>query len=561
MTDTQGDLLERRPWITNYDYLVPPEVNFPKFYAPEILFHTACRFPDKTALWFYGTETSFWDLYLTVNRFANALIQIGVKKGDRVGLLLPNSPQFVISFWAVLSIGAVVTNMNPMYTVDELKFITENTGMSCLITFDRMVPAIKKLVTQVKIPQVIVSAVTDFVKGVPRSTAESLGLEQEWHHYSTLIEGCTNTVRPRVDVGVDDMAVIQFTGGTTGVPKGAILTHANVVAAIHMVFIWGNNYNADYLPEKRTSFCVLPYFHVYGEVCQMGWSIFCGATQIILPRFELDEVFDTLSKFDEITYFAAVPTMLAAIFTHPKAKELNLAKKIKLVTIGGAPCPLALMEKLQDMGVWFGEGWGMSETTSVGISSPVNGKMKPLSIGIPLCNVDVRIVDTATGKDVPRGTPGEILIKGPYVMKGYWNNPEETAKQMVDGWLRTGDVAYMDQDGYVFIVDRTKDLIIAGGYNIYPQEVDRVLLSHPKVADAMCVGIPHEYRGETLKAFVVAKPGETVTEAELIAHCKETLAAYKVPKLFEFRTALPRSAVGKALRRILREEELSKLKK
>ncbi len=442
-----------------------------------------------------------------------------------------------------------------------LKFIAENTGLSCLITFDRLTPAIKKLTTQVEIPRVIVSAITDFVKGAPRSTAQSLGLEPSWHHYSELLDGSTNSVRPHVEVSADDTAVIQFTGGTTGVPKGAVLTHANIVAAIHQVFIWGNNYNTDYPPEKRTSFCVLPYFHVYGEVCQMGWSIFCGATQIILPRFDIDEVLDTLSKFDEITYFAAVPTMLAAIFNHPKAKELNLSKKIKLVTSGGAPCSLALTEKLKDLSVWFGEGWGMSETTSVGISTPVNGIAKPLSIGIPLCNVDVRIVDTVTGKDVPRGSPGEILIKGPYVMKGYWNNPEETAKQMVDGWLRTGDVAYMDQDGYVFIVDRTKDLIIAGGYNIYPQEVDRVLLGHPKVADAICVGIPHEYRGETLKAFIVLKVGATVTKEELIAHCEEKLAAYKVPKLFEFRTALPRSAVGKALRRILREEELSQEKK
>ncbi len=255
----------------------------------------------------------------------------------------------------------------------------------------------------------IVSAITDFIKGVPRSTAESLGLEKGWHHYSTLLDGCDNDVRPRVEVGRDDMAVIQFTGGTTGVPKGAVLTHANIVAAIHVVFHWGNNFHAEYPAEKRTSFCVLPYFHVFGEVCQMGWSIFCGATQIILPRFEMEEVFDTLSKFDEITYFAAVPTMLVAIFNHPKAKELNLSKKIKLVTCGGAPAPLALFEKLQDMHVWFGEGWGMSETTSVGISTPVNGITKPHSTGIPICNFDIRIVDVVSGENVPRGTPGEIL--------------------------------------------------------------------------------------------------------------------------------------------------------
>jgi long-chain acyl-CoA synthetase len=554
------DLLSRRPWIKYYDYLVPPEINFPKFYAPQILFHTASLVPEKAALWFYGTETSFWDLYITVNRLANALIKIGVKKGDRVGILLPNSPQFVIAFWAILTAGGIVTNMNPLYTPDELKFIAQNTGMTCLITFERMVPTIKELTKQVKMPRVIVGAITDFIKDMPMSTPESLGLEKEWHHFSGLIDGCNNEVRPRLAISVDDPAVLQFTGGTTGVPKGAILSHANIVAAMYEVFIWGNNVNAEIPVESRTSFSVLPYFHVYGEVCQMGWSIFCGATQIILPRFELDEVFDTLSKFKEITYFAAVPTMLTAIFNHPKAKELNLAKKIRLVTNGGAPCPLKLIEKLQDMHIRFSEGWGMSETTSLGVSSPVMGMQKPLSIGVPICNVDVRIVDIVTGKDVPQGTPGEILIKSPYVMKGYWNNPEETAKQMTDGWLRTGDVAYMDEDYYIFIVDRTKDMIIAGGYNIYPQEIDQILLDHPKVADAICVGIPDEYRGETLKAFIVLKPGMTTTEQDIIAFCKAKLAAYKVPKQIEFRASLPRSVVGKAFRRILRDEELAKKK-
>ncbi len=554
------DLYNRRPWIRHYDYLVPHEINFPKFYAPEMLFHTASRFPDKAATWFYGTEISFWDLYTTVNRFANALIEQGVKKGDRVGILLPNTPQFVIAFWAVLTIGGIVTNLNPMYKLDELRFIAQNTGMSCMITFDRMVPVIKELTEKVDIPVVIVSAITDFIKGMPVSTPESMGFARGWHHFSALIEGCDNEIRPKLDIKGDDDAVIQFTGGTTGTPKGAVLTHANIVAAVHGVFIWGNNFNAEYPAERRTSFCVLPYFHVYGEVCQMGWSIFCGATQIILPRFELDEVFDTLSKFEEITYFAAVPTMLTAIFNHPKAREMGLSQKIKLVTIGGAPTPLALVEKLTEMGIWFCQGWGMSETTSLGISNPVNGIQKPLSIGIPFCNMDIRIVDVTTGKDAPQGKPGEILIRGPFVMKGYWNNPKETESQLVDGWLHTGDVAYMDDDGYIFIVDRTKDMIIAGGYNIYPLEVDQVLMENPNVADAISVGIPDEYRGETLKAFVVLKPGKTATEQDIVTFCKEKLAAYKVPKSVEFRDSLPRSVVGKAFRRVLRDEEIAKRK-
>jgi long-chain acyl-CoA synthetase len=228
---------------------------------------------------------------------------------------------------------------------------------------------------------------------------------------------------------------------------------------------------------------------------------------------------------------------------------------------GGGPCPVELINKLLDLNVYYSEGWGMSETASVGMSNPDFGLKKPLSVGVPVPNMDIRIVDPETGEDVPQGTPGELLVKGPYVMMGYWNNPEETAKQLTeDGWLHTGDVVYQDEDGYIFIVDRTKDMIIAGGFNIYMQEVDRVIMGHPKVADVICCGVPDEYRGETLKAFIQLKPGATATEEEIIAFCREKMAAYKVPKMVEFRPELPRSAVGKALRRVLREEEIAKMK-
>jgi long-chain acyl-CoA synthetase len=291
----------------------------------------------------------------------------------------------------------------------------------------------------------------------------------------------------------------------------------------------------------------------------MSWCIFSAATQIILPRFEINEVLDTLEKFDDITYFAAVPTMLTAVFNHPRAQTMDLGKKITFLGNGGGPCPIELIDKLLSMNLYYSEGWGMSETTSVGLSNPDCNIRKPLSVGVPVPNMDIRIIDTETGEDVPQGTPGELLVKGPYVMMGYWNNPEETAKQLTeDGWLHTGDVVYQDEDGYIFIVDRTKDMIIAGGFNIYMQEVDRAIMGHPKVADVICCGIPDEYRGETLKAFIQLKPGVTATEEEIVAFCREKLAAYKVPKMIEFRSELPRSAVGKALRRILRDEEIAK---
>ncbi|NLB18667.1 MAG: long-chain fatty acid--CoA ligase [Syntrophomonadaceae bacterium] len=558
MDNSKADLFERRPWLKYYDIGVPYEVNYPRYYAPDILRTTANNHPTKAAMWFYGTSTTFWELYLKVNRFANALIKLGVKRGDRVGLLLPNCPQFVISFWALLSAGAIVTNMNPMYTADELKDMAETTDMTALITFDGVLPNVFPLTDQFPIPLVIVTKITDFVEGAPVSTSEGLGLREGWYHFSEVLESMTNDVRPRLGITGDDPAVIQFTGGTTGVPKGATLSHSNLVAGIHECAMWGDCLMKDIAIERRTAFCVLPYFHIYGEICQMGWSIFRAATQILLPRFELAEVFDVLSKFEDITYFAAVPTMLTAIANDPRAKEIDFGRRCTFVCNGGGPCPESTIEKMLDLNVFYSEGWGMSETTSLGISNPVLGRVKPLSIGLPVIECDVRIMDPDTGEEVEQGQIGELVVKSPYVMMGYWNNPEETAKQLKDGWLHTGDLAYMDEEYYVFIVDRTKDMIIAGGYNIFPAEVDGVIFGYPKVADVMCVGIPHEYRGETLKAFIVPKAGETITAEEITEFCRTKLAAYKIPKEVEFRTELPRSSVGKALRRILREEEIAK---
>jgi long-chain acyl-CoA synthetase len=304
--------------------------------------------------------------------------------------------------------------------------------------------------------------------------------------------------------------------------------------------------------------CTLPFFHVYGQVCCILYGAFTGATLIVLPRFDVDEVFDTLHKFEQINYWPCVPTMLTAIVNHPRATEIDWFKKVDYIVLGAAPSPSQLIAKAEKLDCTFHPGWGMSETASLGICNPY-GRPKLNSIGVPFIDVDVRIVDPDTLQDVERGKPGEIWVKSPYVMKGYWNSPEETAKVFTkDGWLRTGDVAYMDEEGYIFIVDRTKDIIIAGGYNIYPNEIDEVLLRHPKVKDAITIGIPDEYRGETVKSFVQLAVGVDCTAEELIAYCRENLAAYKIPRFIEFREELPRTNVGKAMRRLLREEEMAK---
>jgi len=551
-----------KPWHHHYDYNVPTTIRYPRLAAHELLNLPTGAYPDKAALIFFGSEMTFLELSLVSKSFANALAELGIKKGDRVGLHLPNCPQYLIAYFAVLSLGGIVVNLNPLYTPDELKLMANTSGMTSLITFDMALPAIRTLCKQVLISRVIVTAVTDYIKGFPVSSAKSLDLEPGWHHFSELIAKYPNPKRVKVQVNPEDPALIQFTGGTTGVPKGAVLTHANIVAATLQCSLWGNPTITITPHEKRNVMAVLPYFHVYGNIVVMNWALFNCATQIQVPRFNIDEMMDLLAKFDQITFFPTVPTLITALINHPKAAEMNMNKKFGLLNSGGAPMPVELIEQVRDMGIYFSEGYGLSESTSLGISNPVLGLKKVGSIGIPFPDNDVRLVDVDRGEtDVPDGEPGEIIMKGPLIMKGYWNNPAETEGQLKDGWLHTGDIAVRDEDGYLFIVDRKKDMIIAGGFNIYPRDIDEVLFQHPKIAEAVSLGVKDKYRGETVKAFVVLKAGESCTAEEIITFCKEKLAPYKVPKLVEFRESIPKSAVGKILRKVLRDEEEAKAKK
>jgi long-chain acyl-CoA synthetase len=557
----EDPMMEERPWHKHYDYNVPTTIRYPRFPIHDFLQLPANAFPDKPALNFFGTEMTFWELRTNVLRMANALGALGISKGERVGLHLPNCPQYLIAYYAVLSLGAVVVNLNPMYTSDELKILAAKTGLTTLITFDMVLNTIRTLCQAVSIPRVIVTKVTDFIKGMGQSTPADLDLEKGWHHFSLLIENCSSTRRIRVQINPEDPALIQFTGGTTGIPKGAVLTQANVIAATLQCSLWGTPTMDLTPPERRIFLAVLPFFHVYGNIVVMNNALLNCATQILVPRFQLDELIDLLARFEKITFFPTVPTLISALINHPKASALQLDRKFGFLNSGAAPMPVELIEQVRDMGIYFSEGWGMTETSSLGTSNPILGLKKPGSIGIPFPDTDVRLVDLVDGsQEVPQGEPGEICIKSPLIMKGYWNDPEETAGQLKNGWLFTGDIAVRDEDGYLFIVDRKKDMIIAGGFNIYPREIDEVLFQHPKVQDAVSVGIADEYRGETVKAFLVLKPGQTASQEEIIGFCKEKLAAYKVPKLVEFRDSLPKSAVGKVLRKILRAEEEAKRK-
>jgi len=553
--------MENRPWQRHYDYDVPTTIRYPRVPVHNFLEIPVNAFPDKPATNFFGTEISFYDLRQQILKMANALQALGIQKGERVGVHLPTSPQYIIAYHAVLSLGAIVVNLNPMYTAEELKALASNTGISTLITFDMVLPNIRTMLQEVEIPRVIVTRVTDFVDGFPQSTPQEMEFEEGWHHFSQLIENCSTVRLPRVEIVPEDPALIQFTGGTTGLPKGAVLTHANVVAATIQVSLWGGSVTNMVPAERRKVLAVLPYFHVYGTIVCMSYSLYNCATQILVPRFELEEFMGILAGHEEITFFPSVPTMINAVINHPRAAELNLGKKLSFLNSGAAPMPVELIEQIRDMGLNYSEGWGMSETTSLGISNPVKGLRKIGSIGIPWPDTDVKLVDVDDAKtEVAQGEPGEIIIKSPLVMKEYWGNPGETAGQIIDGWLHTGDVAVRDEDDYFFIVDRKKDMIIAGGYNIYPREIDEVLYQHPKVKDAVTIGIPDEYRGETVKSYIVPVDGETVSEEEIFEFCKEKLAAYKRPKIIEFRDDVPKSAVGKILRKNLRAEEDAKKK-
>lgn len=554
-------MLEKKPWLKYYDPGVPETIKYPHIPLQQLLHVAAASLPNKASTSFFGTELTFRQIRAQMLKMANALIKLGVKKGDRVALALPNCPQYVIAYYGVLSAGAIVVNINPMYTEGELKFMMEDAGVETLVTFDGALGVMRPLSKDLKLKNVIITAVTDYIDGLPASTAESLKLETGWHHFSGLLAGTSDESIPDIEFHSTDIALIQFTGGTTGLPKGAMLSHGNLIAAVFQGSHWGDFITA-YVPiAERNVISVIPYFHSFGNTCCMNWSMRNAATQILFPRFVLDEFLDTIAKFKKITYFPSVPTMITAILGNPKTAGLDLGARIGLISSGGAPMPKELIQKVKDMGIFFTEGWGMSETVSVGIANPIL-RQKIGSIGTPQMDDEVRLVDLETGlHDVKPGEPGEILIKGPSIMQGYWNNPAETANQIKDGWLSTGDIGQMDEEGYIYIVDRKKDMVIAGGFNIYPREVDEVLYQHPKIAEAVSAGVPDAYRGETVKAFVVLKPGETATDQEIIDFCKTKLAPYKVPKVVEFRAELPKSAVGKILRKILRDEEVAKTKK
>jgi long-chain acyl-CoA synthetase len=545
-----------KPWLQHYDYFVPPTIRYPKVPVHFMLDLAASKYKDAIATDFYGATLTYRRLRSMVNQLACGLAELGIKKGDRVGLMLPNCPQIIIAYYAILRLGAICVNVNPLYTERELEHQIHDSGTETLFCIDMHLDKVRSVKEKTELKNVVVTRVLDFMTPDPLESFEPYELSTDEYGFLDLLKQAGAKLPPVVDINIDEPAVLQYTGGTTGLSKGATLSHKNIVANMVQVGLWA----AELMPrDQQIYLIVIPIFHSYGMTCGMNAGIFNGAKMVLIPRFDINDLLNSFMTHD-ITYFPGVPTLFTAILNHPDSVQAGL-DKVALFNSGSAPLPIETINGITALGISMTEGYGLSEASPVTHSTPILGIRKPGSIGIPFPDTNSKIVDPDDWeKELPVGKEGELIIKGPQVMLGYWNKPEETEHTLKDGWLLTGDIARMDEDGYFYIVDRKKDLIIAGGLNIYPREVDEVLYAHPKVLEAAVIGIPHEYRGETVKAFVVLRQGETATAEEITEFCKKNLAPYKVPKIIEFRKELPKTAVGKILRKELRAEELAKAK-
>jgi long-chain acyl-CoA synthetase len=552
------------PWLDNYPPGVPEHVTVPKASLAGLLDDAARDFPHAPALHFEGRTTSYAQLAEQVRRFAGALAGLGVGKGSRVGLILPNCPQAVVALFGALRLGATVVQNNPLYTERELGYQLGDAGVEVVVCLDLVYERVKALRGQTAIREVIVTSVLDELPAVRRALAPytkrgkaasaSLAKDEPIRRWRELLASAPQGPAA-VEVDPDrDLALVQYTGGTTGVSKGVMLSHANLRANVEQVRAWFPD--AD--PGREVMMAVLPFFHVYGLTVCLLLGVRIGAALVLLPRFELDGVLSAIDRFRP-TLFPGVPAMYVAINNAVEKGGHDLSS-IKACLSGAAPLPMEVAERFERFsGGRLVEGYGLSESSPVAIANPIYGKRKAGTIGMPLPDTIARVADPADAdRTMPTGERGELAISGPQVMQGYWNRPEETAEVLHDGWLLTGDMAVMDEEGYFTIVDRKKDLIISGGYNVYPREVEEVLYEHPKVLEVSVAGVPDAYRGEVVKAFVVLKEGEQATADEIRDFAKERLAAYKVPRAVEFRDQLPKTMIGKVLRRALVEEEQAK---
>jgi len=569
-----------KPWLQFYDDGVPASIDYPEVDLWSLLSDSFKNYPDQTAIrmilkylpagFKLGVKMSYRELADKVDRLATAMTSMGIKKGDRVAVQVPNSPGTVIAFLATVRIGAIVVNTNPIYTPREMEHQFNDSGAKAVVIWNNLYPKLQEIQDKTEIEKTIIVHLHDFMNPVYTYLLKSaMQKKGEWvdvaegenvHWLTTLINNHA-PAPPQVDIQTDDVALFQYTGGTTGTPKAAMLSHRNLIANIMQIDAWVN----DMKHGQEVFMGAIPFFHVFGMTVGMLESLYVGGKLVIMPDPRDIEMLMKLVQEEGVSLFPGVPTLYIAIINHKDVAQYDL-KSVKVCISGGAPLPVEVQRKFEQItGGSLREGYGLTEAAPVTHANPIYGESRPGSIGLPFPDIQARIVsldpdENGVFKTLAQGEEGELVVRGPQIMVGYWNRPEETKNVKDDaGWLYTGDIAKMDEDGYFYIVDRKKDLIIASGYNIVPREVEEVLFEHPKVLEAIVAGVPHSTRGETVKAYLVLKEGEAATEQEIIAFCKERLAPYKVPKMVEFRTELPKSMVGKFLRRVLVEEEKAKI--
>ncbi|MFB4166656.1 long-chain-fatty-acid--CoA ligase [Virgibacillus sp. JSM 102003] len=557
--------MEKKRWHVHYPKEIPTTIEYDEKPLHSFLAATAELYPEKKALHFMGKEMTFTEVYLQARKMAKYMQSLGLEKGDRVAIMLPNCPQAVISYYGALMAGAVVVQTNPLYKERELEYQLNDSGATFIVCLDILLPRVTNVRGSTSLKHTIVTCIKDylpfpknliypFIQKKQYNLVVKVEQSEDTHVWQSIIENGNDDYSPVEVNSKEDLALLQYTGGTTGHPKGVMLTHYNLVANVQMSQAW--LYKAE--SGKETVLGVLPFFHVYGMTTVMNMAIMFGSKMVLLPKFDAEEVLKTIHK-QKPTMFPGAPTIYVGLLNHPNLKKYDLSS-VEACISGSAPLPSEVQEQFEKVtGGRLVEGYGLTESSPVTHANFVWDNRVNSSIGVPWPDTDSAIFRVETMEEAEVGEVGEVAVKGPQIMKGYWNNQEETDNVLKDGWLFTGDLGYMNEEGYFYIVDRKKDMIIAGGYNIYPREVEEVLYEHEAVLEAVVAGIPDPYRGETVKAYVVQKSGYQIEEEELNAHCRKHLAAFKVPRIYEFRDELPKTAVGKILRRKLVDEEKEKM--
>jgi long-chain acyl-CoA synthetase len=551
------DASSDRVWLRHYPPGVPPTIDIPDRSLVELVQESVLKHPDRVALIFYGAKWTYRRFWEASGHLAQSLLDEGLERGDRVALYLPNCPVYPIAYFAALRAGMTVVQVSPLYIGQDLHRLLGDALPKAIFCLNIHWPNLEKVNWSITPPLTYVVGLHElypfpqrlFVNRVLNRRGLPTRIPEGAHFRRWKPALASGGMPPPVRVnGATEVAVLQYTGGTTGLPKAAMLTHRNLVANALQCAAWFNVA----AQEREVVLASIPYFHVYGMTVAMTYPLLTGATIVLETRPDVDEILKLVDKYHP-TQFPGVPALYNGINHHPKRGQYDL-RSIRICLSGSAPLPLEVAKQFEaNTGGNLVEGYGLSETSPVTHANPIRGERRAGSVGLPVPNTDQRIVDLETGtKVLPAMEAGELCVRGPQVMLGYYHQPEETAMVLQDGWFRTGDIAYIDTDGYCFIVDRKKDLINVGGLKVYPRDVEEVLFQHPTVADAAVVGVPDAELGEVVHAFVVTKPGTTVSADELIQFVRERVAHYKAPRVIEFRTALPRSGVQKVLRRELR---------